>query len=52
MEKETIQQLERVVSKIRYGNVTLVIHDSRIVRIEAVEKIRLETLGDSKETTE
>lgn len=38
---DLFQKLQRLLSKIRYGNVTLVIHDSKVVRIEAVEKIRV-----------
>ena len=43
MKTELCRQLDKVLSKVRYGNVTLIIHDSKIVRIEVVEKIRLES---------
>ena len=40
---ELFQKIQEVLAKIHYGNITLIIHDSRVVRIEAVEKIRLES---------
>lgn len=41
---ETVRLLDRVlaaVSSIRYGSVQLIIQDSKVVRIEKVEKIQL-----------
>lgn len=41
---ETVRLLDRVlaaVSSIRYGSVQLVIQDSKVIRIEKVEKIQI-----------
>jgi hypothetical protein len=41
---ETVRLLDRVlaaISSIRYGSVQLIIQDSKVVRIEKVEKIQL-----------
>lgn len=41
---ETVRLLDRVlaaVSSIRYGSVQLVIQDSKVIRIEKIEKIQI-----------
>ena len=42
---EVLRQLARAIGNIRYGSVEVVIHDSRVVQIEAREKIRFRDGG-------
>lgn len=37
------RKILRALQAIRYGSVEIIIHDSRIVRIERKEKIRFDT---------
>jgi hypothetical protein len=39
-EEQVIAQIKEYIKKIRYGAIEIVIHDSKIVQIEAKEKIR------------
>ena len=48
MEDKAIQKIKEAVDKIRYGAVEIVIHDSRIVQIEAREKIRFDQSQEKK----
>ncbi len=36
-----MRELETALRDLRYGSIQLVIHDSKIVRIERIERIRL-----------
>ena len=38
---EALAKIRQAIGKIRYGAVEIVIHNSRVVQIEAREKIRL-----------
>ncbi len=38
--KAVIEQIEKILKQIKYGSITLVVQDGRIVQIERVEKIR------------
>jgi hypothetical protein len=38
---DLVQQIDEVVKKIKYGSVTLVIQDGRIIQIETHEKVRI-----------
>ena len=40
----------RAIREIRYGSVEIIIHDSRIVQIERIEKIRMDR--DSAHSTQ
>lgn len=37
-----LQQISDAIRSIRYGTVSIVVHDGRVIRIEKTEKIRLE----------
>ncbi len=39
--RELEQKIREALSEIRYGTVTLVIQDSRVIQIDKSEKIRL-----------
>lgn len=39
--KEVFEIVKRLLSNIRYGSITLVIQDGKIIQIESQEKIRL-----------
>ena len=36
-----VQELDRALRDLHYGTVQLVIHDTKVVRIERIERIRL-----------
>ncbi|NSL52235.1 YezD family protein [Calidifontibacillus erzurumensis] len=38
---EIIKHLERMLSSLKYGSITLVVQDEKIVQIEKNEKVRL-----------
>jgi hypothetical protein len=40
-EQEVILQVVRLLRKVRYGTVLLVVQDGKVVQIEMAEKIRL-----------
>jgi hypothetical protein len=40
-EQEVIVQVVRLLRKLRYGTVLLVVQDGKVVQIEMAEKIRL-----------
>jgi hypothetical protein len=40
-EQEVILQVVRLLRKVRFGTVLLVVQDGRVVQIEMAEKIRL-----------
>lgn len=40
-EKDYIEKVVRYVSDIKYGNVTLIIQDGKVIQIDKTEKIRL-----------
>ena len=39
--KEIVQTIEELLETIRYGSITLVVQDGKIIQIESHEKIRL-----------
>lgn len=39
--KDYIEKVVRYVSDIKYGNVTLIIQDGKVIKIDKTEKIRL-----------
>ena len=41
--EEQIQKIQEAVRDIRYGTVTLVIQDGRLIQIDRSEKIRLKS---------
>ncbi len=40
-EREHIQIVERLISNLQYGSVTLIVQDGKVVQIEKNEKVRL-----------
>ncbi len=43
---ETLAQIAQMIRTIRFGAIQITIHDSRVVQIEKVEKIRLPAEAD------
>ena len=39
--KDYLPLLEKIVDEIRYGNVTLIVQDGKVIQIDTTEKIRL-----------
>lgn len=39
--KSYLEILERLISEIRYGTVTVIIQDGKVIQIEKTDKIRL-----------
>ncbi|MED3662386.1 YezD family protein [Ureibacillus sp. FSL K6-8385] len=39
--EQVLQNLKKIIPTIRYGSITLTIHDDEIVQIEKSKKIRL-----------
>ena len=39
--QDTVRQLARALRGLAYGSIQLIVHDSQIVRIERLERIRL-----------
>ncbi len=40
-EKEYLEQVDRLVREVKYGTVTIVIQDGKVIQIDKTEKIRL-----------
>lgn len=40
LQKEVFDELKDIVSQIKYGSVTIIIHDGKIVQIESTQKNR------------
>lgn len=40
-EKEYLEQVDRLVKDMKYGTVTIVIQDGKVIQIDKTEKIRL-----------
>ncbi len=45
LSQDITTQLEQALRNLRYGTVQLVVHDAQVVRIERMERIRLEPTG-------
>jgi hypothetical protein len=41
VDEETLQQIKKQIEQIRYGSVTIVVHDGKVVQLDTSEKIRL-----------
>lgn len=41
LDGKVLQQIKKQVEQIRYGSVTIVIHDGRVIQLDTNEKIRL-----------
>ncbi|MDO4327329.1 MAG: YezD family protein [bacterium] len=39
-QKEVLEELKDIVSQLRYGSVTITVHDGKIVQIETTQKNR------------
>lgn len=39
--KAVTEQVEKILKQIKYGSITLVVQDGRIIQIERYEKIRI-----------
>ncbi len=39
--KAAIEQIEKLLKQIRFGSITLVVQDGKIIQIERFEKIRM-----------
>lgn len=39
--KNYLEQVERLVKEVKYGTVTIVIQDGKVIQIDKMEKIRL-----------
>ena len=48
--RRMIQQLEDALHNLRYGVVQLIVHDTQVVRIERVERIRVPAEPEHEET--
>ena len=44
---DTLRTLEQALEGLAYGSIQLVVHDSQIVRIERLERIRLPAAPDA-----
>jgi hypothetical protein len=40
-EKEYLKQVDRLVKEVKYGTITIVIQDGKVIQIDKTEKIRL-----------
>lgn len=45
---DVIREIQRVVSRIEYGSVEIVIHGSQVVQIESREKKRFDANGQTR----
>jgi hypothetical protein len=41
--QEVINQLEQMLENLKFGSITLVVQDGKVVQIEKNEKVRLQT---------
>ncbi len=41
LERSHIEMLEKLLSNMKYGNITLIVQDGKIVQIDKTEKYRL-----------
>lgn len=41
--QEIYQQIERMLEKLQFGSITLVVQDGKVVQIEKNEKVRLQS---------
>ncbi len=39
---EWVELVRRHVGSLRYGSVEIIVHDSRVIQIEKIERVRLE----------
>jgi len=39
--KDYLPLLEKIIDEIRYGSVTLIVQDGKVIQIDTTEKIRL-----------
>lgn len=46
--RDVIREIQRVVSRIEYGSVEIVIHGSQVVQIESREKKRFDSGGQQR----
>ena len=37
-----IEEIKRIVKEIRYGSITLIVQDGKVIQIDKTEKIRLD----------
>ena len=37
-----IEEIKRIVNEIRYGSITLIVQDGKVIQIDKTEKIRLD----------
>ena len=49
---DTLRTLEQALRGLAYGSVQLIVHDSQIVRIERLERIRLTTPTEADPVTD
>lgn len=40
-DKEYLKQVDRLVNEVKYGTITIVIQDGKVIQIDKTEKIRL-----------
>ena len=40
-DKSYLTEVERLVNGIKYGNITLIVQDGKVIQIDKTEKIRL-----------
>lgn len=45
---DVVREIQRMVSRIEYGSVEIVIHGSQVVQIESREKKRFDSGGQSR----
>ena len=41
VEKKYLEEIEKYIKEIRYGSVTVIIQDGKVIQIDKTEKIRL-----------
>lgn len=40
-DKDYLEQVDRLVKEVKYGTITIVIQDGKVIQIDKTEKIRL-----------
>lgn len=40
-DKEYLKEVDRLVNEVKYGTITIVIQDGKVIQIDKTEKIRL-----------
>jgi hypothetical protein len=49
LSEKVIKELTQALSKLRFGEITLIVQDGRVIQIEKTEKIRLTKPGHQQQ---